>query len=141
MLLMEREILGYLSDNWSVPLASSTPLLAWVNFNVSVNFSSDQEYLVPFLRNLDSEILEIPAECGAVRRDYAMGLNLLLRENTGTSAANAYVDVLKGLFDRKEIRTSSYDYSFSPLEIGPGFGQGPHFELPVSVDFFVYSSD
>lgn len=135
MLLLEREILGYLSDNWS-----QEPSIAWVNFNVSVNFNSNEEYLVPFIRNLDSIILEIPANCGAVRRDYAMGLNLLLRENTGTSAANTYVDVLRGLFDKKEIRTSNYDYSFSPLEIGPGFGQGPHFELPISVDFFVYSS-
>jgi len=139
VLLVEREILGYLSDNWSVPSPATTPILAWTNFNVSVNFSSDQDYLVPILRNLDSRILEIPAECGAVRRDYAMGLNLLLRENTGTSAANAYVDVLKNLFDKKEITTSSFDYSFSPLEIGAGFGQGPHFELPVSIEFFVYS--
>jgi hypothetical protein len=140
MLLLEREILGYLSDNWSVAAPATTPTLAWTNFNVSVNFQSDQDYLVPILRNLDSRILEIPAKCGAVRRDYAMGLNLLLRENTGTSAANAYVDVLKNLFDKKEVSTSGFDYSFSPLEIGPGFGQGPHFELPVSVEFFVYSS-
>jgi hypothetical protein len=44
------------------------------------------------------------------------------------------------LFDRKEISTDNYEYSFSPLEVGPGFGQGPHFELPISIDFFVYSS-
>tara|TARA_B100002019_G_C20989883_1_gene460012 strand:+ start:122 stop:529 length:408 start_codon:yes stop_codon:yes gene_type:complete len=135
MLLIEREILGYLNDNWT-----QSPMIAWTNFNVSVNYQSDTEYLVPFIRNLDSVILEIPAECGAVRRDYAMGLNLLLRENTGTSAANIYVAELISLFDKKEISTSTYEYSFSPLEIGPGFGQGPHFELPVSVDFFVYSS-
>lgn len=135
MLLVEREILGYLNDNWT-----QSPAIAWSNFNVSVNYQSDQEYLVPFIRNLDSVILEIPAECGAVRRDYAMGLNLLLMENTGTSAANSYVDALISLFDKKEIRTTTYDYSFSPLEIGSGFGQGPHFELPISIDFFVYSS-
>ena len=135
MLLVEREILGYLNDNWT-----QSPAIAWSNFNVSVNYHSDQEYLVPFIRNLDSVILEIPAECGAVRRDYAMGLNLLLMENTGTSAANSYVDALISLFDKKEIRTTTYDYSFSPLEIGSGFGQGPHFELPISIDFFVYSS-
>lgn len=134
MLLVEREILGHLADNWT-----ESPTIAWTGFNVSVNFNSDEEYLVPFLRTLNSQILEIPAECGAVRRDYAMGLNLLLRENTGTSAANTYIDALISLFDKKEISTSSYEYSFSPLEIGPGFGQGPHFELPISVEFFVYS--
>ena len=135
MLLVEREILGYLNDNWT-----QSPTIAWTNFNVSVNYQSDQEYLVPFIRNLDSTILEIPAQCSAVRRDYAMGLNLLLRENTGTSAANGYVDALISLFDKKEIRTTTYDYSFSPLEIGSGFGQGPHFELPILIDFFVYST-
>jgi hypothetical protein len=80
MILLEREILGHLSDNWT-----QSPVISWANFNVSVNYSSDIEYLVPFLRNLDSQILETPASTGAVRRDYAMGLNLLLKENTGTS--------------------------------------------------------
>jgi small-conductance mechanosensitive channel len=56
MLLIEREILGYLNDNWTQP-----PTIAWTNFNVSVNYQSDQDYLVPFIRNLDSVILEIPA--------------------------------------------------------------------------------
>lgn len=135
MLLVEREILGYLNDNWSQP-----PAIAWTNFNVSVNYQSDLDYLVPSIRNLDSVILEIPANCGVVRRDYAMGLNLLLRENTGTSSANTYVTALLNLFDKKEISTATYEYSFSPLEVGSGFGQGPHFELPISIDFFVYSS-
>tara|TARA_Y100000361_G_C11135032_1_gene331352 strand:- start:90 stop:500 length:411 start_codon:yes stop_codon:yes gene_type:complete len=136
MLLLEREILGHLNDNWS-----ETPIISWANFNVSVNYSADTEYLVPFLRNLDSEILETPATTGAVRRDYAMGLNLLLKENTGTSAVNSYVEVLKNLFSKKDVSTTNYLYSFSPLEVGVGFGQGPHFEIPVSVDFYVYSSD
>jgi len=141
MLLLEREILGYLSDNWSVTAPAVTPTLAWTHFNVTTNFSSDREYLIPFLRNLESRILETPASTGAVRRDYAMGLNLLLKENTGTSAVNSYVEVLKSLFSKKDISTASYSYSFSPLEIGNGFGQGPHFEIPVNVDFYVYSSD
>ena len=89
MLLIEREILGYLNDNWTQP-----PTIAWTNFNVSVNFQSNQDYLVPSIRNLDSVILEIPANCGAVRRDYAMGLNLLLRENTGTSSANLTLQIM-----------------------------------------------
>lgn len=141
MLLLEREILGYLSDNWSIAPPAITPTLAWTNFNVSVNFSSDEEYLVPVLRNLYSRILETPATTGAVRRDYAMGLNLLLKENTGTSAVNSYVEVLKNLFSKKDISTANYSYSFSPLEVGIGFGQGPHFEIPITVDFYVYSSD
>lgn len=136
MLLLEREILGHLSDNWT-----QSPVISWANFNVSVNYSSDIEYLVPFLRNLDSQILETPASTGAVRRDYAMGLNLLLKENTGTSAVNSYVEALKNLFSKKDISTANYSYSFSPLEVGPGFGQGPHFEIPISVEFYVYSSD
>ena len=135
MLLMEREILGYLADNWTQP-----PTISWANFNVSINYSADIEYLVPFLRNLDSQILETPASTGAVRRDYAMGLNLLLKENTGTSAVNTYVEVLRNLFSKKDVSTANYSYSFSPLETGPGFGQGPHFEIPVSVEFYVYSS-
>ena len=67
MLLLEREILGYLSDNWS-----QAAVISWTNFNVSVNYDANQEYLVPFLKNLDSEILETPAESAAVRRDYAV---------------------------------------------------------------------
>lgn len=136
MLPVEREILGYLSDNWD-----ESPTISWSNFNVSTNYDSALEYIVPSLRVLKSEILEIPAFCGAIRRDYVMGLNLILLENTGTGAANSYVERLLELFNRKEIRTSSFDYSFSPLEVGSGFGLGPHFELPISVDFFVYSSD
>ena len=135
MLLLEREILGYLSDNWS-----QAAVISWTNFNVSVNYDANQEYLVPFLKNLDSEILETPAESAAVRRDYAMGLNLLLKENTGTSAVNTYVEALRNLFSKKDISTTNYLYSFSPIEVGSVFGQGPHFEIPVSTDFYVYSS-
>ena len=135
MLQLEREILQHFSTNWT-----ETPTISWQYFNVVTKYSSDTEYIVPLLRNLDSVILETPAESGAVRRDYAMGLNLLLKENTGTSAVNTYVEVLRNLFSKKDISTANYSYSFSPLEVGVGVGSGPHFEIPVSVDFYVYSS-
>ena len=135
MLQLEREILQHFSTNWT-----ETPTISWQYFNVVTKYSSDTEYIVPLLRNLDSVILETPAESGAVRRDYAMGLNLLLKENTGTSAVNTYVEVLRNLFSKKDISTANYRYSFSPIEVGSGFGQGPHFEIPVSVEFYVYSS-
>tara|TARA_A100001035_G_C27611224_1_gene421003 strand:+ start:49 stop:459 length:411 start_codon:yes stop_codon:yes gene_type:complete len=135
MLQLEREILQHFSTNWT-----ETPTISWQYFNVVTKYSSDTEYIVPLLRNLDSVILETPAESGAVRRDYAMGLNLLLKENTGTSAVNTYVEVLRNLFSKKDISTANYSYSFSPLEVGIGVGSGPHFEIPVSVDFYVYSS-
>ena len=135
MLQLEREILQHFSTNWT-----ETPTISWQYFNVVTKYSSDTEYIVPLLRNLDSVILETPAESGAVRRDYAMGLNLLLKENTGTSAVNTYVEVLRNLYRKKDISTANYSYSFSPLEVGIGVGSGPHFEIPVSVDFYVYSS-
>ena len=135
MLQLEREILQHFSTNWT-----QTPTISWQYFNVVTKYSSDTEYIIPLLRNLDSVILETPAESGAVRRDYAMGLNLLLKENTGTSAVNTYVEVLTSLFSKKDISTANYSYSFSPLEVGIGVGSGPHFEIPVSVDFYVYSS-
>tara|TARA_Y100000816_G_C25924553_1_gene482132 strand:- start:180 stop:590 length:411 start_codon:yes stop_codon:yes gene_type:complete len=135
MIQLEREILQHFSTNWT-----ETPTISWQYFNVVTKYSSDTEYIVPLLRNLDSVILETPAESGAVRRDYAMGLNLLLKENTGTSAVNTYVEVLRNLFSKKDISTANYSYSFSPLEVGIGVGSGPHFEIPVSVDFYVYSS-
>ncbi len=135
MLQLEREILQHFSTNWT-----QTPTISWQYFNVVVKYSSDTEYIVPLLRVLDSVILETPAESGAVRRDYAMGLNLLLKENTGTSAVNTYVEALRTLFSKKDISTANYSYSFSPLEVGVGVGSGPHFEIPVSVDFYVYSS-
>ena len=135
MLQLEREILQHFSTNWT-----ETPTISWQYFNVVTKYSSDTEYIVPLLRNLDSVILETPAESGAVRRDYAMGLNLLLKENTGTSAVNTYVETLRTLFSKKDISTANYSYSFSPLEVGVGVGSGPHFEIPVSVDFYVYSS-
>tara|TARA_B100000242_G_scaffold294341_1_gene276542 strand:+ start:5964 stop:6374 length:411 start_codon:yes stop_codon:yes gene_type:complete len=135
MLQLEREILQHFSANWT-----QTPTISWQYFNVVVKYSSDTEYIVPLLRALDSVILETPAESGAVRRDYAMGLNLLLKENTGTSAVNTYVETLRTLFSKKDISTANYSYSFSPLEVGVGVGSGPHFEIPVSVDFYVYSS-
>jgi hypothetical protein len=135
MLQLEREILQHFSTNWT-----QTPTISWQYFNVVVKYSSDTEYIVPLLKVLDSVILETPAESGAVRRDYAMGLNLLLKENTGTSAVNTYVEALRTLFSKKDISTANYSYSFSPLEVGVGVGSGPHFEIPVSVDFYVYSS-
>ena len=135
MLQLEREILQHFSANWT-----QTPTISWQYFNVVVKYSSDTEYIVPLLRALDSVILETPAESGAVRRDYAMGLNLLLKENTGTSAVNTYVEALRSLFSKKDISTANHRYSFSPIEVGSGFGQGPHFEIPVSIEFYVYSS-
>jgi hypothetical protein len=63
-----------------------------------------------------------------------------LKENTGTSAVNTYVEAIRNLFSKKDISTTNHLYSFSPIEVGSGFGQGPHFEIPVSTEFYVYSS-
>lgn len=132
---IEKEILGYLSDNWT---ADAT--ISWANSNVTVNYMVDQDYLVPSLVLIDSQIIEVPANCGAVRWDYILGLNLLIRENTGMNAAHTYISALDTLFHKKDLSTSSFVYHFSALDVAQGFGSGPHFEIPVSIDFHVYST-
>lgn len=136
---VEMQIMDHLNTNWDLSPAT-TPLISWANSNVVLNYQADLNYLVPTIVTLATQILEVPSNCGAVRTDYNLGLNFLLVENTGMSAAKTYVDKLRDIFHKKDISTSSYTYHFSALEVTQGFGSGAHFELPVSVQFFVYST-
>lgn len=135
----EMEIMDYLNTNWDLSPAT-TPVISWAFSNVVYNYQASQDYLVPTIVTLASQILEVPSNCGAVRTDYNFGLNFLLVENTGMSAAKTYVDKLRDIFHKKDITTASYTYHFSSLEVTQGFSSGAHFELPVSVQFFVYST-
>jgi len=135
----EMEIMSYLNTNWDLSPAD-TPPISWANSNVVINYDANQDYLVPTIVTLATQILEVPSNCGAVRTDYSFGLNFLLVENTGMSAAKTYVDKLRDIFHKKDITTSSYTYHFSALEVTQGFSSGAHFELPGSVLFFTYST-
>ena len=131
---IETELLSHLNTNWS-----GAPTISYANSNVSVKYSASTEYIVPRIVLAVSEIMEIPYTTGGVRRDYVFGLNLLVKDNTGMAGVNTYASVLSNLYHKKDITTSSYIYHFDALEVSQGFGSGSHFEVPVSINFFVYS--
>lgn len=135
MTTVELEILDHLNTNWNL-----SPTISWAYSNVVFTYRADQEYLIPTMTTLNSEILEVPAESGAIRVDYSLGLNLLLIENTGMSSAKTYTDKLRTIFHKKNIQTSSHLYNFLVLEVEQGFSSGAHFELPVSIQFFIFSN-
>ena len=107
MTTVELEILDHLNTNWNL-----SPTISWAYSNVVFSYKADQEYLIPTMTTLNSEILEVPAESGAIRVDYSLGLNLLLIENTGMSSAKTYTDKLRTIFHKKNIQTSSHLYNF-----------------------------
>ena len=132
---IETEILHHLNSNWS-----QTPTIAWVNSNVTFNYDANTEYLVPSITLAGSEIKEVPNNIGIVRRDFILGLNLLIKDNTGMANVNTYTSALSTLYHKKDITTANYILHFDALEVSQGFGSGAHFEVPVVIDFYVFSS-
>lgn len=132
----ELNLLNYLQEQWD----QSGITLSWANSNVTTNYLADQNYLVPRLTMLSSEIIEVPSECGAIRTEYLLGLNLLLVENTGMALAKTCIDRLREIFHKKSIEIGDLTYHFFALEIEQGFSYGSHFEVPVLIQVRVYST-
>ena len=132
---IETEILDHLNTNWT-----QTPTIAWSNSNVTFNYNADTEYLVPAIVIAASEVMEVPHNIGIVRRDFILGLNLLIKDNTGMATANTYTNALSDIFHKKSISTQNFLYHFDALEVSQGFSSGAHFEVPVVIDFYVFSS-
>lgn len=132
---IETEILDHLNTNWT-----ETPTIAWSNSNVTFNFNADIEYLIPSVVLAGSDVKEVPFSIGIVRRDFILGLNLLIKDNTGMAAANTYASALSDIFHKKSISTQNFLYHFDALEVSQGFSSGAHYEVPVVIDFYVFSS-
>ena len=132
---IRNEIFNYLNTNWD-----QTPTIAWVNSNVTFVYSASIEYIVPSLRLAYNEVMEIPYDEAIVRRDYILGLNLLVKDNTGIQNVDTYTARLSALFHKKTVSTTSYSFQFEALEVSQGFGSGSHFEVPVLISFYVFSS-
>ena len=132
---IETELFNYLNTGWD-----ESPTISWANSNVTVTYNADTEYLVPSITLVDSEIAEVPASNGRVLRDYILGLNLLIKDNTGTYNSNTYATKLSTLFHKKDVSTTSFTLHFDALEVSQGFGAGAHFEVPVTIDFYVLST-
>ena len=132
---IETEILDHLNTNWT-----ETPTIAWSNSNVTFNFNADIEYLIPSVVLSGSDVKEVPFSIGIVRRDFILGLNLLIKDNTGMVNANTYVSALSDIFHKKSISTQNFLYHFDALEVSQGFSSGAHYEVPVVIDFYVFSS-
>ena len=132
---IETEILDHLNTNWT-----QTPTVAWSNSNVTFNYDANIEYLIPSIRLAGSEVKEVPHNIGIVRRDFILGLNLLIKDNTGMANVNTYTSALSDIFHKKSISTTNFIYHFDALEVSQGFGSGAHFEVPVVIDFYVFSS-
>ena len=132
---IETEILNHLNSNWS-----QTPTIAWVNSNVTFNYDANTEYLIPSVVLAGSDVKEVPSNDGIVRRDFILGLNLLIKDNTGMANANTYTNALSAIFHKIDISTTNFTYHFDALEVSQGFGSGAHFEVPVVIDFYVFSS-
>ena len=62
------------------------PTIAWSNSNVTFNFNADIEYLIPSVVLAGSDVKEVPFSIGIVRQ-FILGLNLLIKDNTGMAAA------------------------------------------------------
>ena len=132
---IETEILDHLNTNWT-----ETPTIAWSNSNVTFNFNADIEYLIPSVVLSGSDVKEVPFSIGIVRRDFILGLNLLIKDNTGMVNANTYASALSDIFHKKSISTQNFLYHFDALEVSQGFSSGAHYEVPVVIDFYVFSS-
>ena len=132
---IETEILDHLNTNWT-----ETPTIAWSNSNVTFNFNADIEYLIPSVVLSGSDVKEVPFSIGIVRRDFILGLNLLIKDNTGMVNANTYASALSDIFHKKTISTQNFLYHFDALEVSQGFSSGAHYEVPVVIDFYVFSS-
>jgi len=132
---IETEILDHLNTNWT-----ETPTIAWSNSNVTFNFNADIEYLIPSVVLAGSDVKEVPFNIGIVRRDFILGLNLLIKDNTGMANANTYASALSDIFHKKSISTQNFLYHFDALEVSQGFSSGAHYEVPVVIDFYVFSS-
>ena len=132
---IETELLNHLNTNWS-----QSPSIAWVHSNVTFNYNANTEYLIPSITIAASDIKEVPNNIGIVRRDFILGLNLLIKDNTGMANVNTYTSALSALYHKKDISTTNYILHFGPLEVSQGFGSGAHFEVPVVIDFYVFSS-
>lgn len=132
---IETELNNHLNTNWS-----QTPTISWANSNVASVYNANVEYLVPTIRLITSDVKEVPFANGLVRRDYLLGLNLLIKDNTGTHSSNTYVSALNTIFHKKDITTTSFTYHFDALEASQGFGSGAHWEVPVVIDFYVFST-
>ena len=115
------------------------PNILWVSQNISASISADTEYIVPRITRAVTTVSEVPFEESDVRYDAIFNMNLLLKENTGTSSVYTYEEALKKMFHKKTISTSNYNYSFGALEVSSGFITGSHFEVPFDVTFYVFS--
>lgn len=132
---IESEILNHLNTEWD-----QSPTISFANSNVVVKYDATTEYLVPRIRLVLSDVKEIPFEDGIVRRDYIFIMNLLLKENTGMANANTYTARLSAIFHKKDVQTANFLYHFGALDVADGFPSGAHFEVPVSIDFYTFSS-
>ena len=134
---IESELYNHLETNFS------GPTFAWISENVNTRPQAGTYYITPVVELISSEVLEVPYSSSNVRRDYRLGLNILVPYDQGTSTVRTYIDSLTTLYSKKDIATSSYKYYFEVVESRSGFistVSSEHFETPVYVDFRVYST-
>lgn len=147
----EGQFYGYLQVNWTeevttevdgVTTVTQEPItdIGWIRENVAFNPEAEKEYIVPHARQINAEILEVPASEGLVRGDYIFAVNILLKENSGMSNFESYSAKLKELYHKKDVVLSNYVAYMGPMVIGSGFISGSHFEMPISFEMQVFST-
>ena len=133
-----------LYDHFNTQKAGNSDLnsltILWISQNISASVSPSTEYIVPNIVLGTSGARELPYDQSIVRYDYIFFMNLLLKENTGTSKVYTMADAIRSIYHKKTITTSSYTYSFDTLEVSNGFMTGGHFEVPVTINFYTFAS-